>query len=68
MTDDEIYKYFTEKDLQNMPKAKGLTESSINQMQKEVYIKSTTGSGKDDTCNICLEEFQEGESIRMLPC
>lgn len=57
MTDDEIYKYFTEKDLQNLPKVKGLTESSINIMEKEVYLKSMATSGKDDTCNICLEEF-----------
>lgn len=44
---------------------KGGTKAAIEALPTMEY---TPAEGRDTQCNVCIEEFEEKESIRMLPC
>ena len=50
-----IYKYTT----------RGLSRWRVRQLPKRKYRKNRETC---ETCSICLEDFKEGENIRVLPC
>lgn len=46
-------------------RTRGLTQWQVRQLPRRRYRGSKETS---ETCSICLEDFKEGETIRVLPC
>ncbi|KRW99669.1 hypothetical protein PPERSA_03470 [Pseudocohnilembus persalinus] len=69
MTDDELYKYFHEIDLNEFQKNSGISKQDLkSKMQSTFYKQSDNSKEEDRTCLICQDDFQNLEKIRNLPC
>ncbi|XP_024533107.1 receptor homology region, transmembrane domain- and RING domain-containing protein 2 isoform X1 [Selaginella moellendorffii] len=46
----------------------GLTSSEVRSLPTFVYRRAGDGDDQADTCVICMEEYEDGQKLRVLPC
>lgn len=56
MNDDELYNYFTKKDLEDQHKIKGASQKQINNLDWKKFAEVIQET-KDSNCIICQEDF-----------
>ncbi len=57
MNDDELYNYFTKKDLEDQHKIKGASQKQINNLDWKKFAEVLLET-KDSNCIICQEDFK----------
>lgn len=62
MSEDELFKYFADVDLNEFQKKSGISKSIVNKNIKSiVYDKNNQINEEDIKCLVCQESFEKGD-------
>ena len=68
MNDDELYKHFSEIELNEFQQKSGASKNQIDAVFKKLVYTQMSGNEDDKLCLVCQDDFEIGNELRELSC